>query len=51
MICPCKDCENKGCGAYHSKCEKYKEYAKWKKQVNEKERKYKKMFYNKNYER
>lgn len=20
---PCKDCDNKGCGTYHSKCEKY----------------------------
>lgn len=20
---PCKDCPNKGCGAYHSQCEKY----------------------------
>ncbi len=26
MICPCKDCENKGCGVYHSQCEKYLEY-------------------------
>lgn len=23
---PCKDCELKGCGAYHSECEKYKMY-------------------------
>ena len=22
-VCPCKDCPNKGCGVYHSKCEKY----------------------------
>lgn len=21
--CPCKDCENKGCGTFHSKCDKY----------------------------
>lgn len=26
-VCPCKDCPNKGCGVYHSKCEKY---LKWK---------------------
>lgn len=26
MICPCKDCEKKGCGAYHDKCKKYQEY-------------------------
>ncbi len=24
---PCADCENKGCGAYHDKCEAYQEYA------------------------
>lgn len=23
---PCKDCENKGCGSYHDRCEKYQEY-------------------------
>ena len=23
---PCKDCERKGCGPYHSQCEAYKEY-------------------------
>ena len=23
MLCPCKDCEKKGCGAYHAKCEAY----------------------------
>ena len=23
---PCKDCENKGCGSYHDKCEKYAGY-------------------------
>ena len=44
MICPCKDCEKKGCGDYHSQCQEYLEYKKWKEQVNEKERKAK-MFY------
>lgn len=39
MVCPCKDCDNKGCGVYHSQCQKYLEYKKWKEQVNEKERK------------
>lgn len=24
--CPCKDCEKKGCGAYHGICEKYQEF-------------------------
>lgn len=23
---PCAECENKGCGLYHDKCEKYKQY-------------------------
>lgn len=23
---PCKDCERKGCGAYHDSCKKYQEY-------------------------
>ena len=33
--CPCKDCENQGCGAYHDQCEKY---AEWKQlQAEEKE--------------
>lgn len=25
---PCKDCANKGCGAFHSKCELYKTWVK-----------------------
>ena len=29
MKCPCKDCENKGCGIYHAQC---KEYNEWKEQ-------------------
>lgn len=24
--CPCVDCQNKGCGSYHDKCEPYKEF-------------------------
>ncbi len=23
---PCKDCQNKGCGAYHDECPEYQEY-------------------------
>lgn len=23
---PCKNCERKGCGAYHDHCDKYQEY-------------------------
>lgn len=26
IIAPCRDCDKKGCGAYHSKCEKFKEF-------------------------
>lgn len=25
-ICPCKFCENKGCGVYHDECEKYQQF-------------------------
>lgn len=25
-LCPCKDCERKGCGEYHSQCEAYKNF-------------------------
>lgn len=32
MKCPCKDCDNKGCGAYHAQCEKYLD---WKKELEE----------------
>lgn len=34
MICPCGECEKKGCGVYHSQCKKYLDYVKWKKAVN-----------------
>ena len=27
MKCPCIDCEKKGCGAYHDKCEPFKEWS------------------------
>lgn len=26
MNAPCKDCEKKGCGYYHSQCERYRRY-------------------------
>lgn len=26
MKAPCVDCERKGCGKFHSQCEKYQEY-------------------------
>lgn len=24
--CPCRDCPDKGCGAYHGQCEKYQKW-------------------------
>lgn len=27
MTCPCKDCEFQGCGPYHDRCPKYKEWS------------------------
>ena len=39
MICPCKDCNKKGCGVYHSQCKPYLEFVAWRKSVNEAERK------------
>ena len=26
MDCPCKECPNRGCGVFHSECEKYIAY-------------------------
>lgn len=26
VICPCKNCEKKGCGPYHDQCEAYQKY-------------------------
>ena len=34
MLCPCKDCEKKGCGKYHDVCEKYLEFIRQKKIEN-----------------
>lgn len=34
MTCPCIDCERKGCGAYHDKCELYKKYKEDKTKIN-----------------
>ena len=35
---PCMDCENKGCGSFHDKCEKYIEYKKQRNKDFKKER-------------
>jgi hypothetical protein len=31
MLNPCKDCERKGCGAYHDECEQYKSFKEFQK--------------------
>ena len=46
MICPCKDCEKKGCGNYHSQCQKYLMYVQEKRLASERERKEKTLTYN-----
>ena len=33
---PCKECDKKGCGAYHSKCKRYLEYQEERKQISKK---------------
>lgn len=39
MLCPCKECEKKGCGTYHDQCEEYQKFVKWRTYVNSNERK------------
>ena len=33
-VCPCNGCEKSGCGAYHDKCERFREWRKWLDDVN-----------------
>lgn len=33
MDAPCKECENKGCGAYHDICQKYIDFRKERKRI------------------
>ena len=35
MTCPCKDCENKGCGSFHDECKPYQNYLVIRKQQEE----------------
>lgn len=46
MLCPCKDCEKKGCGDYHSQCKAYLEFSEFRKQANKNEREQKIYSYN-----
>lgn len=34
MVCPCIDCERKGCGAYHDECKSYNNYKENKIKIN-----------------
>lgn len=34
MICPCKDCEEQGCGKKHDSCEPYIRWQTWRGEVN-----------------
>ena len=34
MKCPCKGCDDTGCGSYHDICPKYKKWREWKDSVN-----------------
>lgn len=45
-MCPCKDCEKKGCGDYPSQCKPYLEYVEYRKWLNIKERESKRFVYN-----
>lgn len=36
MKLPCSECENKGCGAYHDKCEEYQAYKEERKKITKK---------------
>lgn len=35
MEVPCKECKRKGCGLYHTKCEKYLQYVAEREQIRE----------------
>lgn len=38
MICPCKNCEKKGCGPYHDECKAYQEWSQESRRVKERSR-------------
>ena len=46
MICPCQDCEKKGCGVYHDICEKYQKYVEHRKYTKKREREESEKIYN-----
>lgn len=35
MRCPCIECDKKGCGAYHDKCEPYQAFFAYRNEVNQ----------------
>ena len=40
MKCPCKECDQKGCGNYHDSCEPYQEWQKVRSRINRKRQEY-----------
>ena len=38
MKCPCRGCENAGCGAYHDSCEEYQKWAAERDEINRQNR-------------
>jgi len=42
--CPCKECENKGCGAFHDTCPEYVSWKRDKAEFDEQVRKQKEEF-------
>lgn len=38
MICPCKECPDKGCGSYHDQCGKYQEWMSEQRIIKEKKK-------------
>lgn len=50
IVAPCLECENKGCGEYHSKCKLYKHFVAEKKENQEmKDSSDKKYYYHRRY--
>lgn len=45
MVAPCKDCDKKGCGSYHDKCETYQRFLKIRNEEKEQVAKAKKELY------
>lgn len=51
IVAPCLECDNKGCGEYHSRCKLYKHFVAEKKKENQemKDSSDKKYYYHRRY--